>query len=306
MNPSVDKIINLKELRVGILNRVESSTVTAGGKGINVANDISAFTNDVALTGFVGDENNEVINDCVFDLSQKGIVTDFVTICGSNRTNIKIIEESGRLTEVNELGFSVKKEDVDILKEKLLKYATPENSFILNGSLPQGVGPDLYSEITKMLKDKGAKVYVDTHGESLKLAIDAKPDLIKPNEAELLELFSEKSVSERSLMKMAKEIISKGVDLVIVSRGEQGAIFVTDDKVVKCEALPVELRSTVGAGDAMVAAYAYASEMGFAFEDCVRYAMAAATYAVTLDTPYFTDSEEVERMARNVNLAYVY
>lgn len=306
MNPSVDKILNLSEFKVGHLNRVVSKKETAGGKGINVANDVAAFTNELVLTGFVGDGNNEVINNCIFELTQKNVVVDFVEIHGNNRTNLKVIEDSGRLTEINESGFSVTEEDVKKLKDKLMKYAGKNNIFVLTGSVPKGVDDELYAELTKTLKESNSAVYVDTDGVQLKHSVEQIPDMIKPNEVELLDLFGDKNISEKTLINRAKELVKKGIKLVIVSRGDQGALFVKEDSVIKCEAMDIDIVSTVGAGDAMVAAFAYANEIGYDYEDSIRLSVAASAHTVTKATPYYTDKDEIEKLMHKVNLQYIY
>lgn len=305
MNPSVDKIIRLADLRPGYMNRVISSNVSAGGKGINVANVLAVFTEDVVLTGFVGDTNSEVIGDSVKKLEERGVTVEFVKISGRNRTNVKVLENSGRLTEINEPGFSVTDEEVDKLKAILMKYAQKENTFILTGSLPNGVDNHFYGEITKELKEKGATVYVDASGEALKNAVDAKPDMIKPNQEEILALFSEKSVSEKLLINMARELCDKGIETVIVSRGSLGSLFVTKDTVVKCDAIKAELRSAVGAGDSMVATFAYGKNKGLEYLDCIKLCVAAATYTVTLDSSYLTDKTKVEELTKEVKTIYL-
>lgn len=302
MNPSVDRIVNLSELRIGNLNRVKSSSVSAGGKGINIANNISTFTNDICLTGFIGNKNCEVLKSCIDNLTGRGIEVDFVEIDGSNRTNIKLIEEGGRLTEVNESGFFVTDKDIETLKNKLFERAVPGNIFVLTGSVPQGADKSIYAELTKELKAKGATVYVDSDGESLKKAVECAPNVIKPNEYELLDLFSERNVSEKLLIKLARELVNKGIDTVIVSRGSAGSLFINKNSVIKCGALPVEVKSTVGAGDAMLSAFVYASASNQDYEECIRLSVAAASIAVTNDRSYITDSKAIYDMARNIEL----
>lgn len=302
MNPSIDRIINVQELKTGKLNRALASSVSAGGKGINIANNISIFTNDILLTGFVGNKNCEVIDDCVKKLQDQGIEIDFVEIDGSNRTNIKIIEESGRLTEVNEPGFQVTEKEIELLKNKLFDRAIPGNIFILTGSVPKGVDKSIYANLTKELKLKGAQVYVDSDGEALKAAVECVPNVIKPNEYEILDLFSEKNVSEKLLISRARELVDKGIETVIVSRGSRGSLFVNKDAVYQCDAISVDVKSTVGAGDAMLSAFTYAMSNNKSFEECIRLSVAAASIAVTNNKSYLSDEGVIYDMAKLVNL----
>ena len=302
MNPSIDKIIYLSKLNKKITNRVESSSETAGGKGINVANVLSVFTKDLVLTGFCGNSNSEIIDACSETLKSKGVIVDYVKVDGRNRTNMKIIESDGSLTEINESGFPVTIANVCELREKLYKYAKPGNIFILMGSLPKGVDKHIYADITKDLKAHGATVFVDTSGEALKYAIEERPDMIKPNQEELLELFDERNVSEKTLIKMATELCEKGIGTVIVSRGSLGSLFVRKDKVLRCDSIPVKVRSSVGAGDAMTACFAYATSIDLEFEECAELCVAAASHTVTLDESSLSDRDEVEKLVDSVKM----
>lgn len=300
MSPSVDKIIHLLELKPGQLNRVDSVVTSAGGKGINVANVLSSFTKDVVLTGFVGEQNNAIIDFTIDKLQEQGITVDFVKIPGSNRTNLKLIENGGRLTEINESGFSVSKEDLNQLNTKLLSYAKEGNIFILTGSTPKGVSSKYYAELTTLLKEQGASVFVDTGGDLLKNAVESLPKMIKPNQEELLELFNQKSVSEKLLIGMAKELCNKGIETVVVSRGSLGSLFVTNDSVYRCEAMTLDVRSAVGAGDAITAVFAYAYSNNISLEDTIKLCVAAASHTVTLDSSFLTDKEKVLELVDKV------
>jgi len=305
MNPAVDKTLELTELKVGVLNRVKEQKLTAGGKGINVANDLISLGADTAIAGFVAEKNIDIISHCLTELEGRGVKTDFVKVSGRNRTNVKIIEESGRLTEINEPGFEVTPEDSNALIEKLLKYAKEGNSFVITGSVPKGVSKAIYRQLTDILKKNGAKVYIDADGELLKYAVEAKPSAIKPNELELLEFFGDKSFSEKTLIGRAKEIVNMGVETVIVSRGEKGSLFVTSEGVAKCGSIPIEAKSTVGAGDAMLAAFVYYSDAGIAKDDVIKYSVAASAYAAMQEAPFFKDKEEIEKLAEQVEMSWI-
>lgn len=295
MNPSVDKTLNIKEFKPGFLNRIDSVNLAAGGKGINVANDIAALAStsndkcEVVVSGFMGTLNSDILNKCIDELKSKGVKTDFVEIEDRNRTNIKIIEESGRLTEVNEHGFFVPTEKQNELIEKLMGYSGNDSIFLLMGSVPTGVNKDIYQILTKKLSEAGSKVFVDADGELLKNAVESLPYMIKPNEQELLELFGDKSVSEKQLVLRAKELVAKGIKNVIVSRGKKGALFVNSESVIKCDALNVVHKSSVGAGDAMLAAYAFGELTGLEYLDNIKLSLGASAYAVTKEAPYFDD-----------------
>lgn len=303
MNPSVDKTLYVKDFRVGYLNRIESVTYAPGGKGINVANDLASFTGEVLISGFIGTSNELILYKCIDDLKDRGVKADFVSIDDRNRTNVKIIEDSGRLTEINEPGFCVPEDKVKELFEKLMSYAGEDNVFLLTGSVPKGVSKDFYRLLTLKLKELGSKVYVDADGELFKNAIESVPTAIKPNESELLEYFGDTSVSEKHLINRAKELVDKGIETVIVSRGQKGSLFVKKDSVYRCNAPVIKgIRSAVGAGDAMFATYAYCDTSGIDYMQNIRLTVASAAATVSLDTPYFTESDVLDKYVDAVTI----
>lgn len=129
------------------------------------------------------------------------------------------------------------------------------------GSIPKGVDNGVYAEIIRIVHAKGAKVLLDADGEGFRKALQAGPDIIKPNRMELEEYAGiAHHLSEQELLCIARKILGQGIGTVAVSMGESGAMMVRKGYEVKCPALSVNAHSTVGAGDAMVAALAYAEE----------------------------------------------
>ena len=211
-----------------------------------------------------------------------GIENDFITISGETRTNTKVFEKSGELTELNEPGPVAEEKDVEALLDKIEGYAGEDTLFVLAGSIPRGVEKDIYNRIIKLVHSKGSKVLLDADGELFTIALVAGPDIIKPNRVEL-EQYADMDylASEQELIWIADKMIAKGVGAVAVSMGKSGAIFLKDNYKVKCPGLKVKAHSTVGAGDAMVAALSYSWDQKLSDEDTVKMCMAVSAGAVT-------------------------
>lgn len=279
MNPAIDKTVQLKALQIGELNRLEYAELDAGGKGINVSKTIAALGGTSIACGFLGSEGSEQI---LSTLKAQNISCDFVMVDGRTRTNLKVMEESGRLTELNEPGMMVPVEAIHELKHKLLSYADEKALFILSGSVPKGVPTSIYGDLTVLLKQAGAKVFLDADGDLFKEAIVKQPDFVKPNEMELLQLFGEKKeVTEALLIHNAMRLKEQGIPTFAISRGSQGAMFYLEGKLYQCPGLKIELKSSVGAGDALVAAFAYAWEQKLSVEESIRLAVATSAGAVS-------------------------
>ncbi len=279
MNPAIDKTIEIEALLPGGLNRIQKVEYDAGGKGINVSKTIHELGGSSIAVGFLGGNAGKTIESV---LNEWGVRNDFIWVRGETRTNTKVYEKSGALTELNEPGPQISKEQQEELVKKLEGYANEETLFVLAGSIPNGVDKQIYSEIIPRVHAKGAKVLLDADGELFRNALKEKPDIIKPNRVELEEYFGfDYRVSMEELLEAARKLQAQGIETVAVSMGKSGAMMVREGYEVKCPALSVKAHSTVGAGDAMVAALAYAWENKLGNEETVRLCMAASAGAVT-------------------------
>lgn len=279
MNPAIDKTVEIGRLQHGGLNRIQKVEYDAGGKGINVSKTIHELGGHSIATGFLGGNNGRTIENV---LTEKGITCDFLWVQGETRTNTKVFEESGELTELNEPGPQIPQEALEQLMEKLEGYAGEQTLFVLSGSIPAGVDKGIYAEIISRVHKKGAKVLLDADGELFRNALQAGPDMIKPNRVELEEYAKmDYRASEEELFAIAEDFAAKGIGTIAVSMGQSGAIFVMGDVKVKCPAVPVKAHSTVGAGDAMVAALAYAWDEKLPEKEIIRLCMAVSAGAVT-------------------------
>lgn len=279
MNPAIDKTVEIDELLPGGLNRIQRVEYDAGGKGINVSKTIRELGGESIATGFLSGNAGKTIENVLNTLEIKN---DFIWVEGETRTNTKVFETSGALTELNEPGPVITEKQVKELLQKLEGYADEHALFILAGSIPKGVDKDIYAQITRLVHTKGAKVLMDADGELFRRSLPAGPDIIKPNRVELEEYAGiDYRTSTEELLGLARGLREEGIEKVAVSMGGSGAMMVFPGYEVRCPALSVKAHSTVGAGDAMVAALAYSWDQGLDNEETVRFCMAASAGAVT-------------------------
>ncbi len=302
MNPAIDKTSEVGSLTKGGLNRIIRSVYDAGGKGINVSKTIKALGGESIATGFLGGSSGRAIADALDSL---GIDNDFVWTEGETRTNIKIVESSGGLTELNESGPFIPREKAEELVQKLETLAGKGDILVLSGSVPEGIDKDIYARIPKMAHKKGAAVLIDADGELFKNAVAALPDIVKPNRAELEEYAGLSRPSEEELITAAKGLIDKGIKAVALSMGENGAAILTKNRSVKCPALGVNVNSATGAGDAMVGALAYAFENRLSYEHTIRLCIAVSAGAVTTAGTKPPKKELVDKLMEQVNITYI-
>lgn len=279
MNPAIDKTVDIESLDRGGLNRISHVELDAGGKGINVSKTISELGGKSIATGFIAGNTGKIIQSV---MNEWNIENDFIEVSGETRTNTKVFEKTGELTELNEPGPVVEEKDVKALLDKLESYAKEDTLFVLAGSIPRGVEKDIYRQIIELVHKKGAKVLLDADGELFTKALEAGPDIIKPNRVELEQYAGMDYVaSEQELLQVADKLMEKGIETVAVSMGKSGAIFLKESYKVRCPGLKVKAHSTVGAGDAMVAALSYSWDQKMSDEDMVKMCMAVSAGAVT-------------------------
>lgn len=298
MNPAIDKTVEIEKLVPGGLNRIQKVERDAGGKGINVSKTIHELGGRSIATGFLGGSAGRTIEAV---LKEKEIGCDFVYVNGETRTNTKVFEESGAVTELNEPGPDISDEKIQELLDKLEGYAKEETLFVLSGSIPKGVDKGIYGKIITLVHKKGAKVLLDADGELFRRALPSVPDIIKPNRVELEEYAGlDYQASNEELKTLAEKFLQQGIETVAVSMGKSGAMFLWNGFKADCPALSVKAHSTVGAGDAMVAALAYAWESKMDREETIRLCMAASAGAVTTVGTKPPCKELVEELKKQV------
>jgi 1-phosphofructokinase len=278
INPAIDQTIAIPNFTAGTVNRVQSSRLDPGGKGINVASFLADFGQPATVTGFLGADNDEIFRRF---FTRKGIEDRCVRIVGQTRIGVKVIDEVQRqTTDINFPGETPSSVDIEHLFNILQELATTCEWFVLSGSIPAGVSTSIYQDMVKKLE--GKKVVLDTSGKGLHQAVSAGPWLIKPNVDELQEFVGERLETPSAILQAARALINKyGISSVVVSMGKEGAIFVEGEQTIWAIPPSVEVKSTVGAGDAMVAGIVAGKMRELSLAECARLATAFSMSAIS-------------------------
>ena len=278
LNPAIDQTISIPNFTAGAVNRVQSSQMDAGGKGINVASFLADFGQPATVTGFLGADNDGIFRRL---FERKGIEDRCVRIAGQTRIGVKVSDEVlHQTTDINFLGETPSAADIAHLFEILVELASAHEWFVLSGSIPRGASSGIYAEMVRKLA--GKKVVLDTSGEGFRQAVPAGPWLIKPNVDELGEYAGKPLDSPAAILEQARAIMARhNIHSVVISMGKEGAIFVEGDETVWAVPPAVAVRSTVGAGDAMVAGIVAGKIRGLALAECARLATAFSMSAIT-------------------------
>ncbi|WDM23582.1 1-phosphofructokinase [Paenibacillus polymyxa] len=249
LNPSIDYIVEVDDLKLGDLNRMKRDLKLPGGKGINVSRVLNQLGADSTAIGFLGGFTGRFIDDT---LREESIRTDFVMIEDDTRINIKL--KHGDETEINGLGPVIREQEADALVQKLAGLHK-NDIVVLSGSIPPSLGGDFYDRLISVCQQTGAEFVIDTTGEALMKALVYKPLLIKPNHHELAELFGVTIHSKEEIVTYGRKLLEAGAKNVLISMAGEGALFITADEVYHANVPAGTVKNSVGAGDSMIAGF---------------------------------------------------
>lgn len=248
-NPSIDYIVQLNELTLGEVNRMDYDNKLPGGKGINVSRILKELGLDNTAWGFLGGFTGEFVKEA---LEKTGLKTNFTPIKADTRINVKIKAQAE--TEINGRGPELTKEEIAAFTAQFDKL-TADDVVIFAGSLVPSLSDDFYFDLIKVIRQKGAQFVIDTTGESLLKTLPENPLVVKPNNHELAELFGVKLNSIDDIVKYGKKLLEMGAQHVLISMAGDGGLMITKDKVYRSYAPKGTVINSVGAGDSMIGGF---------------------------------------------------
>jgi len=298
LNPALDRTIHIQTIQYGEVNRVGEIREDLGGKGINVGRILSGFTLPIMNMTILGQSNQHEILE-YFKKDQMAV--NFIEVPGHTRTNIKIVEKAlSRTTDLNESGPSVNGENYQKFLEKLDTIAPKSEYLIMSGSLPEGLSKDTYKDIADRY-GKQVKIIIDADDDVLREGLKGEPYLIKPNIHELENALNRKLESDEKIIEAAREIIKTyNTTYVLVSMGSKGSLLVSSEVAYRGGTIDVNIISTVGAGDAMLAGFIYGLTRKKSLDDCLAIATACSALTISVEGYPRLDLDDVYEKARQV------
>ncbi|GAM60583.1 1-phosphofructokinase [Vibrio ishigakensis] len=278
LNPALDLTGSLQSLNQGSVSLVEKSNLHAAGKGVNVAKVLSELGADVTVTGFLGKDNPELFHQL---FEQIGVRNEFVEVSGATRINVKLVEESGDVSDINFPGVQVSEEEITRFEQTLFSLADTHDYFVIAGSLPGGVTPEMCAAWIEKLNQLGKKVFFDSSKAALKAGIAAKPWLIKPNDEELSDFVGEQLETPEQCKAAAESLGEQGIENVVVSMGAEGVMWLNKSEWVQSKPPRMQVVSTVGAGDTLVAGLCWGQMQQMPKTELIRFATALSALAVS-------------------------
>jgi 1-phosphofructokinase len=252
LNPSVDRTVEVEALVRGDVMRARGVRVDPGGKGINVSRALATHGLPTRAVVTVGGAEGEHL---VALLRDTGIEIVPVRIQGAIRSNITVVEPDGTTTKFNEPGAELSADELAAVFAAVKAAADAADWLVASGSLPPGTPADVYADLVRGLAGSGTCVAVDTSGPALEAVLAAGPTLVKPNRDELAEVTGLRLVTIADVVEAATRLRDRGAGAVLASLGADGAVLVDDDGAIHGRTPAVPPRSSVGAGDAMLAGF---------------------------------------------------
>ncbi len=275
LNPSIDRTLTVENFTPGGLNRILSRGDNAAGKGINVAVTVSALGLDAECVGFMYRDSAPLFEK---RLMLNSTPYEFIWCDGAVRTNIKVFDRSaGVVTELNESGKPIDEEKLSEMVELVTRHAEGSDYLILSGSMPPGCPSDFYRTLIGAVDGLGCRCVLDADGERLALGLEARPFMIKPNRAELEAMTGSRMTSIQDVKAAALKYIDMGVEVAAVSLGAEGALITDGATTLYAPRMNIEVKGTVGAGDAMVAGLSAGFMGELDLEEAFRMGVACAS-----------------------------
>ena len=300
LNPALDRLIVIEQLIADETIRVLSETPYAAGKGIDASRVIRKLGGQSVALGFVGGYDGLKLEGLLINA---GVMTDFTKISGETRTNIILHEQkTDRHYVISAKGPKIDSKEISQFYHNV-KMIQDMEYMVLSGSLPRGVTPNLYGQLILAGKKNGAFIVLDTDGDALHESIEYQPTCIKPNIKELSRLAGRKLQTQSDILNYCQTIHQKGIEYILVSRGEDGLILSSNQIRIKATVPKLDVISTVGAGDSVVGGFVLAHAQGKDLSACVRLAAAAGTASAQTPGTELCHLMDVEAILPQVELS---
>ena len=278
LNPCLDRIITVDGLVLDEANRWTKLSISAGGKGIDVSRAIHEMNGKSTAYGFIGGTAGRTLEIL---LDEQGVTYNFTPIEQETRTNFIITDTStNQQTRIDAPGPRISKREFERFHHRI-KHISPKPDLITaGGSVPPGLPTNIYYDIISEARALGLKAILDSDGQWLAEGIKAKPYLVKPNVREAQELLDTPLITETDIIKATKQLLKRGIEIAVISRGAEGLIAATSHETVIAIPPTVKIKSTVGAGDCTIAGLALSLRRGKSLQEACRLAVAMGTAAV--------------------------
>lgn len=302
LNPTIDRVLRVPGFTVGGHRVGQLLSRTPAGKAINVSRAMAALGVPSVALGWVGRESMEAFNTAA---RAAGFTPQFTPMAGTTRENITVIDPAGPSeTHIREIGPTVTADEIERLMDDLQWTAADDMIVVFTGSLAPGLSLERFGGMIEACIARGARVVVDTSGEPLRTAAEHKLWMAKPNLVELAEWIGRDVTTDDEIIGAGRELSGR-IPVVLITAGERGAFCFSEGTAQHAHAaVPAQrLRSTVGCGDAMLAAFlcGLVAAEGTLIS-ALRQAVAVAAASAMNELPAVFAAEDVELLRGGVQI----
>jgi len=250
--PAIDWTVEVDSFELGAVNRAVRSSREPSGKGVNISWALHRAGVPTRAVFPAGSDGGQLMDKALTDAGIEHVIVD----TGRDvRVNITLITP-GNSTKINEAGSALSEEHTRLLRDAIIRASVDASVVLICGSLPAGAPATFVRDMVRTLKSSSVvDVVVDTSGDTLKLALEARPDLIKPNVHELGDLTGRRIATLGDVVDAAQEARQQGAGAVLASLGSDGVLLIDGDGVLYARATGIPFVNSVGAGDALLAGF---------------------------------------------------
>jgi 6-phosphofructokinase 2 len=300
LNPCLDITITVHGLAVEETNRWTNSRLYAGGKGIDVSRAIHEMGGRTVAYGFIGGSPGRQVE---IMLDEEGVPFSFTPIEQETRTNFIITDtKTSQQTRIDAPGPRISKKDFERFHRKITHIYPKPNLVVVGGSVPPGLPVNVYYDMVMDARGFNVRCLLDSEGQWLEEGIKAKPYLIKPNVHEAEMLLKTELPTEEAIIKAALNLVEMGIKIAVISRGKDGLIAATKERIVKAVPPEVKVRSAVGAGDCAIAGLALKLVHEEPLIEACQLAAAMGTATVLTPGTELCHRDDVERLLPQVKV----
>jgi 1-phosphofructokinase family hexose kinase len=304
LNAALDRILTVPNFQLGHRHRASEGIAVAGGKGVSIARALKLLDVPVVATGLVGGRTGARILE---ELRGEGILHDFVTVEAESPTSTTVVDPSGNTsTEIYERGPEIDAAELDLVLRKLHYLARAADWVVFAGSLPRHVDESFYAEAIRDLTRRGVRTALDSEGEPMRLGVEVEPFLATPNVREAEALVGQEFHEEADFVQALDDIAELGARNVIITH-EAGCFALfreeRERRRFQVRAPKLDVVSSVGSADVLLAGYIAADAAGRTVEEALRSAVAAgAASTLTVGTGLF-EPREAGRLLASIEAA---
>jgi 6-phosphofructokinase 2 len=273
VNPALDKSAKVDGLVPTQKLKCHSIQYQPGGGGINVSRMLYRLGEKTNCIFTSGGDTGKYLSEL---LLKEGVQPNSISINKWTRENVSVVDTKTNLQyRFGMPSHELKTTEFEKIKTCIVNEINDNDIVVLSGSLPEKTPIDYYATLIKLISHKNIKIVIDTSGQALIEALKEKVFMIKPNQKELAQLAGKAFLSSTEQEAFAMELIaSKSAEYVVVSLGARGAFLASKEGVIYQSTPSVSVKSTIGAGDSMVAGLIYAIKNDFSAKDILKMGVA--------------------------------